>query len=338
MRFEAIHRPVFSGRSLLRFLLVTLALAATSPANADIDWQTAFRDIRSDPRPPALTRGAHYLVTDERRHDLFHDTLVGVGGVFLGVGTDQNYLMAGWARAEALVLLDFDQMVVDIHDFYRLAFLHAATPAEFVELWSDKSRKRLLALGQEAWGETSEWRRRKRALEVARELPYLRLKRCRDELAKLGIPSFLDDQAQYDHLVRLFREGRVFAVRGDLTADRTMKDVAAALRRVGATIRVYYPSNAEQYFKYRGGYRDNVLALPFDEKTIVLRTIAKTSAPSVDGRYHYFVQRGRDLQGWLEARQVDSVWGFWRRRIKTDVFGLYELPPPPTSDSAQAEE
>ena len=52
----------------------------------------------------------------------------------MGVGTDQNYLIAGWSRPEVLVLMDFDQVVVDLHRVYQLAFLHAESPEAFLRL------------------------------------------------------------------------------------------------------------------------------------------------------------------------------------------------------------
>ena len=48
--------------------------------------------------------------------------------------------MGGWWRTwpmrgaalEVAVLLDFDQMVVDLHAVYRVAFLAISDPAEFI--------------------------------------------------------------------------------------------------------------------------------------------------------------------------------------------------------------
>ena len=48
----------------------------------------------------------------------------------------------------------------------------------------------------------------------------------------LKMPTFLDDQEQYDHIRSLWATGRVLAIRGDLTADQTMLDLAEAFETV----------------------------------------------------------------------------------------------------------
>ena len=47
-------------------------------------------------------------VGNEDHLDLFRPAVKDKGGLYIGVGTDQNYLLGAWARAEALVLMDFD--------------------------------------------------------------------------------------------------------------------------------------------------------------------------------------------------------------------------------------
>ena len=52
----------------------------------------------------------------------------------------------------------------------------------------------------------------------------------------VGIPTFLTDQSHYDFIRNLWAQGRVFAIRGDLTADVTMLDLAYAIERSGLTL------------------------------------------------------------------------------------------------------
>ena len=89
---------------------------------------------------------SHYVTTNEARHDHFQKAISGLGGAYLGVGTNQNFEMIGWSRPRVAVMVDFDQMVVDMHHIYRLVFSHADTPDAFVELWAPKNLSTMLSL------------------------------------------------------------------------------------------------------------------------------------------------------------------------------------------------
>ena len=53
----------------------------------------------------------------------------------IGVGAEQNYVLAGWARPQVLVLMDCDADMVQLHEAYRACFELAAKPDEFIALW-----------------------------------------------------------------------------------------------------------------------------------------------------------------------------------------------------------
>jgi len=77
-------------------LAVTIGLFLAPGHGDGPDWATVASTIRTvdpDPAPPSTTNGIHYLTSNERRLDLFLPELGGRGGVHLGVGTDQNYIM-----------------------------------------------------------------------------------------------------------------------------------------------------------------------------------------------------------------------------------------------------
>ena len=179
--------------------------------------------------------------------------------------------------------------------------------------------------------------------EPRREAVLLALRRARRSVERrlgvisrtageAGVPTFLDDAAQYAHLVALFRAGRVFAVRGDLTATRSMADVAAAARAAGVPVRVVYLSNAERYFRYTPAFLENIRGLPFDERTVVLRTAGPGSRRlgRADGHYTYFVQSGEDFLAWLASPGGRSVHRVLREgQPVPEVTGLYTIGGPP---------
>jgi hypothetical protein len=273
-------------------------------------WAMAFAAVESDPPPKKLTRNSHYWISDERRHDLFREAIKNKGGVFVGLGTDQNYLMAGWARPEILIPLDFDQMVVSLHYAFRVTFLNADSPKEFIQLWSKERYRKTITLIEQAYADKDQAFTNSvlQAFKRGRKYVYIRLKRVVRQYRRTNVSTYLDDLDQYQYVVELFRTNRVFPVRGDLTANVTLKGVAAAAKKVGLPITTLYLSNAEQYFKYKKSYRKNMLALPFDDQSVVIRTAGKNVETAPDGRYQYIVQSGHNFQEWLRSPSTYSVW------------------------------
>ena len=81
-----------------------------------------------------------------------------------------------------------------------------------------------------------------------------------------------------------------------------MTSIANAAKAVNKPVRVIYLSNAEQYFKYKSTYRKNFYKLPFDEKSVILRTSA-TSPTS----YRYYVQNANNFVSWLRHPRTYTV-------------------------------
>ncbi len=296
-----------------------------APGEPDL---SGFASLRADPPPEELTKGRHYWTSNEYRHDLFRPVVEGLGGIYVGVGTDQNYLIAGWMRPEVLVAMDFDGLIPELHGIYGLVFAAAATPREFLGYWlRGKGIERLVA---EAHPEDP--RRVKALLRVlsnARWRVRRRLRWTKETFRELKVPTFLTDQRQYDHIRELFARGRVFAIRGDLTGDKTVRDIAAAARRAGLPVRALYTSNAEDYFRYGDAFRRNIAALPFDEKGVVLQTSGRGGHSKIDGHYHYVWQYGRDFQGWLARPEIGRIHDLIRRHAKRLGKGRSRILRPP---------
>jgi hypothetical protein len=283
-------------------LTALLALLAASGALASEPAPSAFASLPADPVPPELVRGMHYWMSNEDHLHLFHPEVKEKGGLYIGVGTDQNYLLGAWARAEALVLLDFDQSIVDLHRVYRVIFLAAETPEEFLRLWQLKSRPEVRRLIKEGYSDKKERNGALGAFATARWPVERRLLRVVEQMKKAALPSFLTDAAEYAHVRRLYQEGKVFMVRGDLTAKRTMRAVGQAATQAGMKVGVLYLSNAEQYFPYDAQYRANIRGLPFSENTVVLRTSGERGVKRVKGTYyHYNTQPGPNFAAWLAS-------------------------------------
>lgn len=259
--------------------------------------------LASDPPPEQLTNDTHYLVSNERRLDLLREDIADTHGVHVGVGAAQNYLLAGWASPSFMVLVDFDQDVVDLHALHTAFFAHARDGETFEAMWAEDAMptvERLLAV---AVPEPTRRVRLTALYQRARADVARDLAKTRSRMTELGVRTYLDDDAQYDRVATLARHGRIIAKRGDFTQPGVVFDVADILRRSGATLGVLYLSNIEQYFMYGEGYRANIAALPMDRSTAVLRTL-----PARPAGFEYIAQRGDHMQAWVASRRVRSVY------------------------------
>lgn len=285
----------------------------------------AMKAVEPDPPPKQLSANAHFLISDEKRHDLFADATQNLGGMWIGVGTDQVYLMAAWARAEILVPMDFDQAVVDLHKLYRLLFLKGGTPEEFIARWAKSNESALKELIDAEFTDAKEREGVHKALRLGRGLVHGKLKLTAQLHNKLKVKSFVNDQDEFDYVVALFKTNRVFPVRGDLTAAKTMIQLGDAARKIQVPVRVLYLSNAEKYFPYTEQYKKNVLGLPFDDKTQILRTQGwgEGRGAEDDGFYIYFVQTGTNYRNWLENARLADVKPVVAGKSRTKIPGFY---------------
>ena len=253
----------------LVLLAVCFSNSIQSPVLAS---PTVFDGIESEPPPPKLTLNKHFLISNENHLHYFHDLVKDVGGVYLGVGSEQNYVLAGWAKSERMIIVDFDHWIVDLHGIYAYFFTRAETPAAFRELWSHANRKQIekdLRGHFESSGRVDEIIK---VFKRARPKVAGRLKRLIRQYKKSKTPSFLTDEAQYNHLVQLIQQGKLHAYRADFLGKTTLVAIGAALTQLSEKIRILYLSNIEDYFDYTPQLEKNMNALPSPEEAVVLRT------------------------------------------------------------------
>jgi hypothetical protein len=335
-------------------LAASAPIASLTPPALSGEHQEVLGQVRSDPPPTEIVRNSHYWVSNEHNHQLWYPSIDGVGGALIGVGTDQNYLLAGWARSSVLILMDFDSKIPVIHEVYAYMFSISATPEEFHNRWSrvyhedsaEKLKVYFTALmtpkaQEEARSKKLDDTKSKRYIKrrvsrlvqervniykMTRGLLWRRLGKTKKKYLQLKIPTFLSDQDQYDHIRSLWAGGRVLAIRGDLTAEYTMLDIAKALTEMGEQLNVLYLSNAEQYFKLPPSYRRNIIAQPWGEKSVALRTMGWGSLGffDEDEQYHYNVQLGANFVTWMKQSRTTKAGRmmFKGREIKEKGFSV----------------
>ncbi|MEL6545440.1 MAG: hypothetical protein AAFQ82_12490, partial [Myxococcota bacterium] len=251
----------------------------------------------------------------------------------LGVGTNQNYLMAGWANASHLIIIDFDQVIVHVHDAYRAFFLQAETPDDLLDFWRPRSKYRRAAY--QVLKDTYEKRgRRAAARNAVRKFGhrvYLGLKESIKHTQKLGVPSFLTDQAQFEHIKKLYQENRIFVIRGDFTARRTLNGISEMLDELEMPLSVLYLSNVEQYIGWNRAFRRNMERLPVRDDGFVLRTYGWGKHRTADHNYRYYVQSGAAFKEWIGSKKR-YVGGFLKSEEKTEIVGYHEMTKGPEGD------
>lgn len=282
-----------------------------------------FAELPRDPKPDELIRNSHYWISNELNQDLWHEHLADLGGAYLGVGTDQNYLLAAWAKSDLMVVVDFDASIADLHQVYLLFFDEAETCEDFFLRWSPEREEEGLALIDEKLGDRPDHDKIRKAYKIARQLVWARLRRVRKIYPERGIETFVSDQAQYDHVRTLARNGRVFALRGDFTANDTMVAVGKAMHDSGFAFNVIYLSNVEQYVDYTPEWRRNFIGIPVGENGVVVRTLGWGAFGFAEGEeYHYNVQPAPKFQEWLQTSRVTNLPRMLHYRTRTDIQGL----------------
>lgn len=257
----------------------------------------------------------NYLAGNEKTLFAFYEDIRDLGGGYVGVGSDQAYLFIGWAKPELAWLVDYDPSVVSIHGVYRAFFLEFETPQELVAVWGEGG----YAAGAAAIHAHNDPQRAKQLERLfARHRGWIN-RRIHQQVKRMRaakVPTFLTDQEQFDYIRELYRRDRIRPMVANLLDKRGMQGVAKAAHELGVTIRVLYVSNAEQYWRgYNRHFRNNVRALPVDEKSVLLRTLLIWD---VNGDYRYNVQPLANYQEWLAHPYVRSVYHIVYKRPKAD--------------------
>lgn len=290
----------------------------------DID-RKYISQIRADPAPEEIVRNSHYWVSNEHHHELWYPYIKDRKGAYIGVGTDQNYLLAGWAKPDLLILMDFDGEIEKLHQIYHFFFKISASPQDFIKRWHkhyrqdsiDKLTAHFTQL-QQTQVHTASLSKKKakryirsrvKIYKLIQSLIYRRLRKTLKKYRALKISTFLDDETQYNFIRSLWKQGRVLAIRGDLTAQYTMLDLASTLKKINMPLNVLYLSNAEQYFPLTPEYRRNIIAQNWGEKSYALRTLGWRILGYVeeDEKYHYNIQGGLNFKQWLEVSRTTKA-------------------------------
>ena len=315
--------------SFLGALVLGAALGTAVPAHAgpikplSQKQRALFEKSPEDPAPEV--RGGmnkrlsdlHYVVGNEHFLHAFYDDVKDRGGAYVGVGTDQAYLFIGWQKPELVWLIDYDPAVKVVHQINMAMFAAAATPKEFYGLWESENAEQAYDAIDAAFPNDEDYAKDLKAFfRKYRRITHLRHYRVRRAMQKAEVPSYLKEQEQYDTIRNLVLAGRMRTMVVDLTEDEGMKGIAETAMKLHVPIRALYLSNAEEYWEiYPHQYRDNIMGLPLDEQSLLLRT--KVYKEIMD--YVYIVQPLENYRAWLCSPAAENVY---------DVIGELDEPDP----------
>ncbi|HOE82385.1 MAG TPA: hypothetical protein PK329_05405 [Myxococcota bacterium] len=272
-------------------------------------------DLKGDPEPEKRHtikkeyEGQHFLTCDELNLQLFKPAIDGIGGAYAGVGTDQSYILMGWAKSELGFLFDYDPLVIRVHELYKVFFTKAETYQDFVRLWSkesEKASKELISgeIQDDPKGAVSLFHRNRAKI-------YRRLQQSIRLMKKANVAFYLNDQEIYDHIRTMIITGRVVAIQANLLDSVGLKEIGKAAAKIEIPIRVLYLSNVEDYWAYSTQYVQNLLSLHYDSNSLLLRTVA--AKPS-NGDYRYVLQSHANFKLWAESGKVKRTKNMFPRR------------------------
>lgn len=288
------------------------AIAGHGPIEGDI-YDVIWGDFEDEiPETLNATRedleGRHYLTCDEINLHIWYEHVRDIGGAYAGVGSDQAYTFIGWMRPQIAWLTDYDPWVRTTHKIYRVAFENASNIQEFRAFWSDDSRDSSWALLQARWSEDPDFRFMSRVWGDWGPRIERRLRRYRRILSDAGIPSFLTDEETYTFVRNFVLSGRTRSLLANLLDDTALSSIGDVSRELDVPIRVFYLSNAEDYWDYPDQFRTNFQNLHFDENSLILRTNASKRR---NGDYRYCMQPALNFQEWLQQDYVDNIDDIW---------------------------
>jgi len=315
-----MRRIVVLLSALLALCAATLPAAAQVAPLTDAQRQT-FHGSAEDPPAVKLLgvnedyEGRSYLAGDEWNLHLYYPAIKNLGGGYVGVGSDQGYMMMSWLRPEFAWLIDYDPNVLLIHKVYHAFFLEADGPRAFMKLWKASGREDARALLERTYADDpdkelilksyNEWRKRilNRHLRLAKKLE------------ELDVPYYASSKRHYTFVREMIQQGRVRPMQTNLLDDEGLVGISKAAGELGVTLRVIYLSNAQEYWEYPDQFRANAASWPVDKKSYVLHTL---STWSTNKDYRYVLQKATNFKEWMSMDWNEKVYQMVRPRRKLE--------------------
>ncbi|MBU1239794.1 hypothetical protein KKF84_13565, partial [Myxococcota bacterium] len=264
------------------------------------EMQDIFDTLKGRPFSKKFRRvdNEHYYKGNETRYDLWYKYIKDLGGAYVGVGPDQNYSFIGVSKPKIVVLMDYDIQVLATHKMYMLLTKKAKTPGDVYKWLGRKYRKQVAKWADEAYDKF--WARWVKSIHSgAGEFVRKHHKQRLYAAKKKGHHYWLSDQAIFDVWKQLVEADRIKTVLGDLREGVTMTEIGKVLKQMNITVGVQYFSNAEEFWFYPDAFRKSNLAMPYTDKTMLIRSIVLGRKWAIGFKFHYCIQKGLDFWEWM---------------------------------------
>ena len=282
-----------------------------SAQTADASLVQAFQETPEE--EVAITRWeiGNTIISNEDRLELFKKHVDDIGGGYVGLGGTQNILLASWANSEWVWLFDFTKRVVTANRIHIAFLKNTENPADFRSLWTKKSKSRAMEIIDAEFSKDPDLAYVKKTWNIGLGFIPWRFRNLDRESKKYKYSTWLNDQKYFDRIKFLAKNDRIIARKGNLNGTVTLAGIAGAAKKMRVPVRIVYLSNAEEYIHdYSSEFRSNFIALPSDEKSVLLRTTsvmrkvfpwAPDSEISTDKGFHYNVMPLAIFQKWLDS-------------------------------------
>ncbi len=236
----------------------------------------------------------HYVRSNEWNHQVFRPYITGLGGGFIGVGSDQSFTLVAWQHAEIAFLFDYDPDVVRMNMVQRAFIEHSPDIATYMSRYKSRNRREARAILEREYADHPDRANILYAFRHYRGKLERHHKRVMRHHKRAS--HFLHDDADYQYLHEMAANDRIRVLKGDLLKSTTLTGVSRITQELSLPMRVIYTSNAEDFWNYPQAFRDNFSGMLMDDRTVVLRTrFSDVYGPRLD-RFVYVVQDGLDFR------------------------------------------
>lgn len=244
-----------------------------------------------------------YVTSNEPDQHLFGPYIKNVGGGYVGLGADQNMSFIAHAKSEWAWLFDYDPTVVRVHVILRAAILASKTRADLVNAFDEKESKATAEIVKKSLSDSAFPGGTPLSAGEA-EAVMATFHTVRGQLHDAYLRNYnhgndfhwLRSDESYDHIRKLYQQGRIIALKGNLLTTVAIPSIAESAKKLGVKVRVYYTSNADDQWPLNQAYRDSLTSLPFDERSVMIHTTIPANRGKVRHDWDYVVHAGLDVQ------------------------------------------
>ncbi len=286
----------------------------------------------------------HYITTNEFHHEMWYPYIKNRGGGYVGVGTDQNFTLMAWARSRIGWMIDYDPVVVRVNLAHRAFILNSPNRRKYRRYWTRRHEKRSVRFLRKFYKKHPDREGIIEAFLYARlkvnfhyhiikkrrfgwNFHRMKVDPKRKNLRDKRDFNWMHQESTYQYIRKMFQTHRIRVMKGDLLLSTSIRGIGKAAKKMGIPIRLFYTSNAEEFWKYPKSFRLNFLGLPMDKRSLILRTRFTSKYGNRLDAWIYIIQSGLHFQKMLRNPANNRVDTTMRYRKKV-IRGLFTIKVP----------